>query len=224
MPTTLQAEARNAAPTKGERKQLRAQGKVPGVVYGKKVSQTSIAIDHKELLSLLRSNPHAIVEVDLPQWGKQPVMITEVQRDPISRQLLHVDLHQINMDEPVNTTVRLEFTGEPVGVQEGGILQIQHHEIAIRCLPVHIPSSIQVDVTQLAIGTNLLVSEVMLPASIELKSEPTDVLATILAPQKEPAAEPVDDEPGAQKGDAPAGAGTTANEEAEKSEVAKAEV
>lgn len=70
MAVTLQAEARNATPTKSERKQLRAQGKVPAVVYGKKVTQTSIAIDQKELLALLRTSPNAVIEMDLPQWGK----------------------------------------------------------------------------------------------------------------------------------------------------------
>ncbi|MDQ1910949.1 50S ribosomal protein L25 [Paenibacillus sp. GD4] len=213
MAVTLQAEARNATPTKSERKQLRAQGKVPAVVYGKKVTQTSIAIDQKELLALLRTSPNAVIEMDLPQWGKQPVMINEVQRDPISRQLLHVDLHQINMDEPVNTTVRLEIVGEPAGVQEGGILQIQNHEVDVRCLPTQIPASIPVDVSGLAIGSSFLVSDLVLPAGIELKSTPTDVIATILAPQKEPAAEPVDDEPAAEKADTPAGAGEEANEE-----------
>jgi len=197
MSTVMKAEARTSS-TKGERKQLRAQGKVPGVVYGKKVPQTAISIDQKELLAVLKSNPHAIIDMDVPQAGKQPVMISEVQRDPLSRQLLHVDFHQINMDEPVNTTVRLEFTGDPVGVQTGGILQIQRHEVDIRCLPNQIPSVIQVDVSKLEIGENLLVSELALAGNIELKSDPHDVLATILLPQKEAEPEAADEEPAAK--------------------------
>ncbi|CAG7652067.1 General stress protein CTC [Paenibacillus solanacearum] len=197
MSTVMKAEVRTSS-TKGERKQLRAQGKVPGVVYGKKVPQTAISIDQKELLAVLKSNPHAIIDMDVPQAGKQPVMISEVQRDPLSRQLLHVDFHQINMDEPVNTTVRLEFTGDPVGVQTGGILQIQRHEVDIRCLPNQIPSVIQVDVSKLEIGENLLVSELALAGNIELKSDPHDVLATILLPQKEAEPEAADEEPAAK--------------------------
>jgi large subunit ribosomal protein L25 len=192
---TMKAEERKNS-TKSERKGLRAKGKVPGILYGSKVTSTPIAIDEKELLSLLRTNPNAVIEMDVPQLGKQPVMINEVQRDVISRSVLHVDFHQINMDEPVSTSVRLEFIGEPAGVIAGGILQINHHEIEVRCLPKDIPASIEVDVSQLEVGTNILVSELNLPDSVEIKTDQNDVLAAVLAPQKEvveedaPAAEP----------------------------------
>ncbi|MCM3273460.1 50S ribosomal protein L25 [Paenibacillus elgii] len=199
MATSLKAEARTGR-TKGDRNRLRAEGKVPGVVYGKKVTQTPIAIDQKELLALLKTNPHAVIDMDIPQFGKQPVMINEVQRDALSRQLLHVDFHQINMDEPVQTTVRLEYIGDPEGVKVGGILQIQHHEIEIRCLPQQIPSSVEVDVSGLEIGQSMLVSELKLPEGVEVKTDVHDVLATILTPQKE--AEPEEEAPAAQEGNA----------------------
>ncbi|KEQ22737.1 50S ribosomal protein L25 [Paenibacillus tyrfis] len=199
MATSLKAEARTGR-TKGDRNRLRAEGKVPGVVYGKKVTQTPIAIDQKELLALLKTNPHAVIDLDIPQFGKQPVMINEVQRDALSRQLLHVDFHQINMDEPVQTTVRLEYIGDPEGVKVGGILQIQHHEIEIRCLPQRIPASIEVDVSGLEIGQSMLVSELKLPEGVEARTDAHDVLATILTPQKE--AEPEEEAPAAQAGNA----------------------
>ncbi|GLI10252.1 50S ribosomal protein L25 [Paenibacillus tyrfis] len=199
MATSLKAEARTGR-TKSDRNRLRAEGKVPGVVYGKKVTQTPIAIDQKELLALLKTNPHAVIDLDVPQFGKQPVMINEVQRDALSRQLLHVDFHQINMDEPVQTTVRLEYIGDPEGVKVGGILQIQHHEIEIRCLPQQIPASVEVDVSGLEIGQSMLVSELKLPEGVEVKTDVHDVLATILTPQKE--AEPEAEAPAAQEGNA----------------------
>lgn len=197
MATTLKAEARTGR-TKGDRNRMRAQGKVPGIVYGKKVTQTPIAIDQKELLSLLKTNPNGIIEMDVPGVGKQPVMINEVQRDIFNRQPLHVDFHQINMDEPVTTTVRLEFIGDPAGVKAGGILQIQHHELEIRCLPQQIPSDVQVDIANLEIGENILVSQLKLPADIEVKTDENDVLATILLPQKEAEEESAADEPAAK--------------------------
>ncbi|MCR8636105.1 MULTISPECIES: 50S ribosomal protein L25 [Paenibacillus] len=205
MTVTMKAEERNRG-TKSERKGLRAKGKIPAVLYGSKVSSTPIAISEKELLVLLRSNPHAIIEMDVPQIGKQPVMISEVQRDALSRSVLHVDFHQINMDEPVTTTVRLDFTGESAGVQAGGILQIQHHEIEIRCLPRDIPASIQVDISALEIGTNVLVSELQLPATIEIKTDMNDVLATVLMPQKEVIADDAEDEKDQKAEAVPAGA------------------
>jgi len=183
--TSLKVEARDEKLTKSEVKKLRSEGKVPGVVYGKKVGALTIAVDTKELLSLLRSNPKAIVEMDLPQNGKQPVMIHEIQRDKVNRSLLHIDFHQINMDEPVRTSVPLDFVGDSTGVREGGMLQIQMHELEIRCLPHLIPSSIAVDVTALDLGGTVLVGDITVPAGIEIKADPGDVVVTVLAPQKE---------------------------------------
>lgn len=184
MEETLKAEARQNN-TKSEIKQLREQGKVPGVVNGKEVGSAAIAIDEKELRHLLRKNPHAIIEMELPGGAKQPVMIHEVQRDKLTRDLLHIDFHQINMDEPVKTLVALEFVGESMGLHEGGILQIQHHELEIRCLPQQIPEVIHVDISRLKLGENLLVSDLQVPEGIEIKTDPYEVIVTILAPQKD---------------------------------------
>ncbi|OXM82605.1 50S ribosomal protein L25 [Paenibacillus rigui] len=204
---TLKAEQRSSL-TKSERKTLRTKGKIPAVVYGKKITHTPIVIDEKELTAVLRTNPHAIIEMEVPAWGKQPVMINEVQRDAILRNVIHVDFHQINMDEPVTTTVRLDYVGEAAGVREGGILQIQHHEIEIRCLPAQIPDSIEVDISTLELGSNILVSELKVSDAIEVKSDPGDVLVTILAPQKE-AVEPDTAEEAEQKAEAQAEAETS---------------
>jgi large subunit ribosomal protein L25 len=185
MALSLKAEARKDT-TKNDIKQLRVKGKVPAVVYGKKVAATVITVDQKELVALLRKSPHAVIELEMPDGGgKQPVMINEIQRNPLNRELLHVDFHQINMDEPVRTVVTLEFVGEAVGAKEGGILQIQLHELEIRCLPNQIPASITVDISKVGIGENMLVSELSVPGTIEVKSDPGELVLTILAPQKE---------------------------------------
>jgi large subunit ribosomal protein L25 len=189
MEVTLKADARDEKNTKSEINQLRSKGKVPGVVYGKEIGSAAIAIDQKELLALLREHPHAVIQMELPSGKQQPVMINEVQRDKVNRALLHIDFHQINMDEPVKTTVSLEFIGEAIGVKEGGILQIQHHELEIRCLPNQIPDSIQVNIAELQMGENLLVSDVAFSAGIEVKTDLNEVIVTVLTPQKEPAEE-----------------------------------
>ncbi|MDR6885144.1 50S ribosomal protein L25 [Bacillus sp. 3255] len=184
MAMSLKAEARKET-TKFDIKQLRVKGKVPAVVYGKKVASTVITVDQKDLMALLRKNPHAIIDLDMPDGGKQPVMINEIQRSPLSRELLHVDFHQINMDEPVKTVVTLDFVGDAIGAKEGGILQIQLHELEIRCLPNQIPASITVDISKVGIGENMLVSELTVPGNVEVKSDPNELVLTILAPQKE---------------------------------------
>jgi large subunit ribosomal protein L25 len=186
MELKLKAEARPEQNTKSEVKQLRSKGKVPGVVYGKKIGSTAIVIDQKELQTLLRHHSHAVIQMEMPSGDSQPVMIHEVQRDKLNKTLLHIDFHQINMDEPVRTTVTLEFIEEAVGVREGGMLQIQHHELDIRCLPNQIPDSIKVNIANLQIGDNLHVSELTVPTGVEIKTDPSEVIVSVLAPQLEP--------------------------------------
>ncbi len=180
----LKAETRSGR-TKSESKTLRAAGKIPGIVYGKDMASALIAVDAREALAVLRSNPHAVVTMDVPGAGELPVMISEVQRDTLTGDVLHIDFHRIQMNQPVRTTVRAELVGEPQGVREGGIMQVQTHEIEIKCLPDRIPQAVEVDVSGLEMGDSLLVRDIRVPDGIEVKSDPTDVIVTILAPQKD---------------------------------------
>jgi large subunit ribosomal protein L25 len=184
MDLTLKAESRNDSVTKSDLKKMREQGKVPAVVYGKKVASTPISVDEKQLMALLKHNPHAIVEMDIPNRGKHPVMINGIQRDSIQRSLLHIDFHQINMNEPIRTTIGLEFTGESPAQREGGVLTAVLHEVEVRCLPQDLPTSIAVDISGLELGGSFLAKDLQLPPEIELKTDDNAVLATILVPQK----------------------------------------
>ncbi|EXX86332.1 50S ribosomal protein L25 [Paenibacillus darwinianus] len=193
MTFTMKAEKRQVQ-TKSDLRQLRQQGKVPGVVYGKNIKQpTAIAVNEKELLHLLRSHPNAVLELELPSAGNQPVMMSDVQRDPLSRGVLHIDFHQINLNEEVKAQVRLEVVGEAPGDKEGGILQLMLHELDVQCLPRDIPESIVVDVSNMQIGENILISDLKLPKGVLLKSDPEQVVVTILTPQKDITEEEAED-------------------------------
>ncbi|CAM4485894.1 50S ribosomal protein L25 [Paenibacillus tarimensis] len=193
MTMTMKAEER-LVQTKADLRQLREQGKVPGVVYGKNISKaTAIAVEEKELMALIRSNPHAVLELEVPAVGKQSVMLSDVQRDPLSRHLLHIDFHQIDMNQAIRTQVRVETTGVSAGEKEGGIVQTMLHEVEIQCLPSRIPDSLAVDVSSLQVGENILVGELKLPEGVELKTDPESVVVTVLAPQKDLTAEEAED-------------------------------
>jgi large subunit ribosomal protein L25 len=193
MAIPFKAQARTAG-TRNDLNKLRKQGSVPGVVYGKKLEQpVSIAVEEKELLALLRSHPHSLLELDVPGAGKQPVMLTQVQRDPLTKSVLHIDFHQVNMNEAVRTPVRLEFIGDSQGVREGGILQPMLHEIEISCLPDRIPEAIEVDVSGLQIGESLLVSDLKLPEGVTARVDADQVVVTVLLPQKDLTAEEAED-------------------------------
>ncbi|GKU77094.1 50S ribosomal protein L25/general stress protein Ctc [Paenibacillus sp. L3-i20] len=172
--------------TKGDLRKLRLNGQIPGVVYGRGLeSAANISIDEKQLTALLRSQPNAVLDLDIPSVGKHSVMVANVQRDALNRQLIHVDFHQINMNEQVKAHVRIDAVGDSTGVREGGILQAILHELEVQCLPNSIPDAITVDISTLGIGESLLVSDLTLPEGVEVKSEPQLVVVTILAPQKE---------------------------------------
>lgn len=185
MTAAMNVEKREAS-TKSVLRRLRSNGKVPGVVYGKDLAQTAlIAVDQKELMSMLRTNPRGVILMDVPGAGRQHVMINEMQRDALTSKLIHIDFRQVNMQENVKTSVRLEAEGESAGVKEGGIYQVLLHELEIRCLPDAIPSLIVFDVSAMQIGDTLLVSDLPIPEGIEVLSKPDEVVATILAPQKD---------------------------------------
>lgn len=193
MSTTLQIHAREAT-SKGDLKRIRSSGKVPGVVYGKGLERPStISVDAKELAAMLRSHPNAVLEIDLPGAGKQPVMMSELQRDTLTRQVTHIDFHRINMNEKISTTARLDVTGTSVGEKEGGMLQLVIHEVAIECLPKDIPDSISIDVSGLEMGEHLTVNDLKLPAGVIATQEPETVLVAVLAPQKERTEEELDE-------------------------------
>jgi large subunit ribosomal protein L25 len=177
-----------ASETKSESRANRANGMIPGVVYGKKVSSEPIYIDEKELQTLLKIGAGAggIIKLQVPVYGEQPVMVGEIQRDKVLKhRILHVDFHQIDMNENVKATVRIEITGEAAGVAEGGILQQMNMTVDVRCVASAIPTVIEADVSRLQIGEHLFVKDLQLPAGIEIRSDENEIIATVLAPQKE---------------------------------------
>lgn len=185
MSTALQAQERTTM-TKSALRHLRQQGKVPGVVYGKELaSPVAVAIDSKELATLLRTNPHSILEMTVPGRGSQPVLLTDIQRDTLSGQVLHVDFHQVNLNEKIQAEVRLEFQGKSAGEAEGGMLQIVLHELEVECVAKDLPASIPVDISALGFGDHLTVADLKLPEGVKAAVEPDAVIVSVLAPQKD---------------------------------------
>ncbi|WP_068777607.1 50S ribosomal protein L25/general stress protein Ctc [Paenibacillus sp. FJAT-26967] len=194
--------------TKSEVKQLRKQGKVPGVVYGKDADSLTVVLERKELTPLLRSHPNAVIDLNIEGVGKRPVLISGIQRDSLSQEVVHIDFHQIKMNELVKATVAIEIIGEAPGVEAGGILQVETAALDVRCLPNDIPDSVQADISKLGIGENILVSDLKLPKDVEVKNDSEDVVVTILQPRLE-VEETTEDEPAAEAAESDKSAGET---------------
>jgi large subunit ribosomal protein L25 len=192
MATTLHVQHREVS-SRGELRRIRLAGQVPGVVYGKGLGGPSnISIDAKDLMAMLRSHPHAVVEIDVPGAGKHPVMMAELQRDSLTQQVMHIDFHRINMNEKIKTPARLEISGTSPGEKEGGVLQLVMHEVEIECYPKDIPDSIVIDVSELQMGEHLSIGDLKLPVGVAATQDLTTVIVAVLTPQKERTEEEVD--------------------------------
>lgn len=148
---------------KGPARQLRREDWIPGVMYGHGEDTDHVKVQRKELNTVLeRINvDNTLVDVELDgEDGQVPVLIREIQRNPVRRDILHVDLFRIRADEKIRVLVPLELTGKPDGVRNsGGILQQNRHEIEVECLPEEIPEQFELDVTELEIGDSLHVAD-----------------------------------------------------------------
>ena len=178
---------------KGISKQLRRQGLVPGVVYGKGMESVSVTLNPKELIAALAAAGNNTILL-LKGGGSldgSMAILTDTFVNPLKGTLGHVDLHRINMAEKVRVEVKLHLVGTAAGVKEGGLLDFTAHSIEIECLPSDIPEYIDVNIADLAIGQSLHVGELQLPAGVKVLSDSRASVVSVLGKVQEeaPAAE-----------------------------------
>jgi large subunit ribosomal protein L25 len=170
-------------------RRARASGKVPAVVYGAKKETVPIYIEARQLTTAFRQGAGDNAIYLLKMAGTEQsrhAMIREIDRDPVSRDILHVDFLRVLMDVKVRVAVAVELTGTPKGVkQEGGILDFVSREIEIECLPNDIPASLPVDVSEVGMGESLRVGQIPAREGIRILDEADKVIAHVAHPAKE---------------------------------------
>lgn len=146
---------------KGAARQLRRDGCIPAVVYGRGETSTHLTLQADEVDKLLGRISAATTVIGLEMGPKktQQVLIREVQRHPFKPDILHIDFFHIREDEKIRVAVPVHLDGRSEGVEAGGILQQIRHELQIECLPGDIPESFHVDVTSLVIGDSLHIGD-----------------------------------------------------------------
>ena len=191
--TTLQAEVR-AGRGKGPARRLRAEGKVPGVFYGPGVEPTPLTLSPKELTKALRGERGRNVVFKLSVDGKDELaMVKDLTTDPVTQELLHIDLYRIVEDKALEVNVPFRTYGRSVGVVQGGVLNVTRRVLPLRTTPANIPVSIEVDVTHLALKDTISVEDIVLPEGVECSLNPKLTLVIILEPRKATAAEAEED-------------------------------
>lgn len=167
---------------------LRREGLLPVALYGhdgaKSVSLTMPAKEAQTLLKKAAIN-NTLVDLEVPElsWNGK-ALIREVQAHPWKRTLYHLSFFSVSADQKVNIVVPIELTGEAAGVKEGGILEQNLTELNISCASSDIPESIEINVANFVLGTNLSVGEVVLPDGVTVLDDGEQTVFSIVAPAK----------------------------------------
>ncbi len=167
-------------------RRLRAQGLVPGVLYGKGHSR-AIAVPERELRAAMSgpSGLHAILDVVIEgQRTVHPSILADYQQDPIRGTISHIDLREVRLDQPIHASVVVQLVGESVGVKSGGMLSLVTREVSVEALPADIPEHIEVDIAHLEVGDVLRLADVPVPEKVTFLDDPHEtVIATVSVPR-----------------------------------------
>jgi large subunit ribosomal protein L25 len=187
MPEIVVPAQKRAETGKNVNRRLRAQGHIPGVVYGHRSEPVSVSVSPKEIGAILRSASGENTLFDLELEGsRRKVILKEYQVEPIKGRLLHADFYEVALDQLIQVSVHVEVQGVPVGVKvQGGVLDFVSRELEIECLPTDIPERIVVDVSELEIGKHLRVSDLKLADNLRMLTEPEVVIVHVVAPRAE---------------------------------------
>lgn len=160
-------------------KQMRREGRLPGVIFGIEREAAMIELAAKEVKQFLKTGESGVIELDVQGKGTVPVLLEGLQRDPVTKEPVHIDFLKVREDQVVRTYLSLEYIGKPRGTKEGGVVQIQRSSIEIRSLPSRVPSSLAVDISELGIGAVLLAGDLSLPPEVELVSAANELLVSV---------------------------------------------
>ena len=172
--------------TRATTNQLRREGFVPAVVYGKGKDTKTVSVDNVALLKTVRDEGrNAIISLDIENGDSVDVMLHEYQTDPVKGEVIHVDFYVVDMKEEMDVEVALRLEGEAAGTKEGGVLQQPLYELQVRAKPRDIPEEITADVSNLGIGDTLAVSDLPASDKYEFLDDPETTVAVVLAPETE---------------------------------------
>ena len=180
----LICEKRETHP-KGLVHRIRHEGRVPGIIYGNQHAATAVAVPAADLRSRVATAARQRlirIKSSSSELDGRHVILKEIQRAPVSGNILHADFYEVDLSKPLRVEVPLKFVGRAVGVADGGILQPLERQVEVECLPLEIPESIDVDVTQLGIHDVIHVSALTFAGNIKPIFDTDYPVVTVLPP------------------------------------------
>ena len=181
--------ARREQSGKGVARKLRQDGKIPAVVYGGHRESVAISVDRKAVSELIQKSQHGVRSIFLLKMSgtdqQRHAMIKDIQMDPISRRMTHIDFVRVVMDEVVRVTIPVHHTGTAIGVKEGGLLDFQVRDLHVECLPAAIPDTINVDISNLGVHQYVRIADIKLPEGVKVLDDPDRVVVGVTVARAE---------------------------------------
>jgi large subunit ribosomal protein L25 len=179
--TVLQAEVGRRAGSSDARR-LRADGKIPAVVYGHGMDPISVSVDRRELRQALSGAAGMNTILDVTVDGTvYPSLIKDIQRHPVKRSVQHIDFIQVNLNEEVVVSIPIHLEGEAKDVSaNGGLVDLSMQELQVRTTPRNIPDSVIIDVSEMTMDTVIRVEDIPLPSGVVAEAEADTPVVTVL--------------------------------------------
>lgn len=167
---------------------LRRSGLVPCVLYGKKTANANLMVDISEFGKVYRqAGETTLIDLEIDGGHTQKVLVQDLQVDPLSGKVIHIDFHGIDMSQKLEVNIPLKIIGESPAVKEqGGILVKTLDELKVRCLPADLVHEITVDISSLAaFGSHLRVKDIVLPKGLEAMQDQNETVITVTEPRSD---------------------------------------
>ena len=169
-------------------KKFRREGIVPGVLYSPHDKENLLfKIKTIDLSKVLSAKAHGLIDLEIND-GETKVsrlaIIKDVQYNWLKKQIVHVDFYGVTLKEKLTLEVDIELFGEPIGIKDGGILQVELRKVEIECLPSHMPDSFKVDVSSLEVGDHISVGDIEVSEGVKMLTELDRIVAAVVHPTK----------------------------------------
>ncbi|GIP40412.1 50S ribosomal protein L25 [Paenibacillus sp. J31TS4] len=181
MAASIHTERRPQLNSSGLRN-LRRKGRLPAVVFGKNVDNEIINISTKQFEKWLKLGASGFIQLKMEDDQSMTVLLEDLQRNPVTRELIHVDFQLVQMDEVIRTKIMVKFIGTPAGTRLGGVVQIQNPYVEVEALPKNLPSSIELDISAMKIGETRSVKDLNLPTEVTVVSDNNELLISVSKP------------------------------------------
>ncbi|MFH1613074.1 MAG: 50S ribosomal protein L25 [bacterium] len=168
-------------------REMKRNGYIPAVLYGKDIKPMNLKINTKEFTKAIgKEIEHVLVNLNV-EGENINAILQDVQCDPMTENIIHLDFHQISLKTEIEIEVSIILTGKAKGVEEGGIVEFTKRELTIKCLPTQIPKHLEIDISKLGLNTSLYIKNIILPEGIKLSpyQNVEELVVSIVSPKAE---------------------------------------